>query len=122
MKLGIKNNSTPVILSAPSGLSIDLPLKTKVHCRLSKSADAVLTSFTSAQLLKRRVEILGQSISPRGGLRIAWPKKESGLATNITQHVVRDVALPIGLVGNKVCAIDETWSGLRLVWHKEMCS
>jgi hypothetical protein len=118
-KLGIKSNSTLVILSAPSGLSIDLPLGTKVHHRLPKSADVVFAFFTSVQLLERRLEILGQSISPSGGLWIAWPKKASGLATDITQHVVRDVALPIGLVDNKVCAIDETWSSLRLVWRKE---
>ena len=53
------------------------------------------------------------------GLWIAWPKRASGLATDITEDVVREVALPRGLVDNKVCAIDDTWSGLRVVWRRE---
>jgi hypothetical protein len=59
-------------------------------------------------------------IFPDGGLWIAWPKKASGVATDITEDTLREVALPLGLVDNKVCAIDETWSGLRLVWRKEL--
>ena len=55
-----------------------------------------------------------------GGLWIAWPKKASGVPTDITEDTVREVALPIGLVDNKVCAIDETWSGLRVVWRREL--
>ena len=54
------------------------------------------------------------------GLWIAWPKKASGVATDVTETRVREVALPTGLVDNKVCAIDETWSGLRLVIRKEL--
>ena len=53
-------------------------------------------------------------------LWIAWPKSASGVATDMTEDVVRDVALPTGLVDTKVCAIDETWSGLRLVIRKEL--
>jgi hypothetical protein len=69
----------------------------------------------------RRAELEGQlatlrkRMAPAAGLWIAWPKKASGVATDMTEQVVRDVALPTGLVDNKVCAIDETWSGLRLV-------
>jgi hypothetical protein len=55
-----------------------------------------------------------------GGLWIAWPKRASGVPTDITEDTVREVALPIGMVDNKVCAIDDTWSGLRLVWRKEL--
>ena len=58
-------------------------------------------------------------LQPAGGLWIAWPKKASGVATDMTENVVRDVALPTGLVDNKVCAIDDTWSGLRLVVRLE---
>jgi hypothetical protein len=55
-----------------------------------------------------------------GGLWVAWPKKASGMPTDITEDVVRDVALPTGLVDVKVCAIDDTWSGLRLCLRKEL--
>ena len=51
---------------------------------------------------------------------MAWPKKASKVPTDITEDVVRDVALPVGVVDNKVCAINDTWSGLRLVWRKEL--
>jgi len=51
---------------------------------------------------------------------VAWPKRASGVATDMTEDVVREVALPAGLVDNKVCAIDETWSGLRVVWRREL--
>ena len=58
-------------------------------------------------------------VFPAGGLWIAWPKKASGVATDISDHVVRDVALPLNLVDNKVCALDETWTALRLVWRRD---
>jgi hypothetical protein len=52
-----------------------------------------------------------------GGLWVCWPKRASGVATDVTEDTVRDVALPLGLVDNKVCAVDETWSGLRIVYR-----
>ena len=57
-----------------------------------------------------------------GGLWVAWPKRASGVPTDMTEDVVREGCLPLGLVDNKVCAIDETWSGLRVVWRKELRS
>ena len=54
-------------------------------------------------------------LAPAGGLWVSWPKKASGVSTNLTEDVIRDVALAAGLVDNKVCAVDATWSGLRLV-------
>ena len=56
-------------------------------------------------------------VFPDGGLWIAWPKKSSGVETDLGDETIRDVVLPHGLVDNKVCAIDETWSGLRMVWR-----
>jgi hypothetical protein len=61
---------------------------------------------------------LRKHMEPAAGLWIAWPKKASGVATDITEDTIREIALPTGLVDNKVCAIDETWSGLRLVIRK----
>ena len=66
------------------------------------------------------IKDLRAHMEPAAGLWIAWPKKSSGVATDITEDVIREVALPTGLVDNKVCAIDETWSGLRLVIRREL--
>jgi hypothetical protein len=63
---------------------------------------------------------LGAAVFPDGACWIAWPKRSSKVPTDVTEDVVREVALPLGLVDNKVCAVDETWSGLRLVWRKEL--
>ena len=72
--------------------------------------------------LEEQVDELGQAVFPDRSLWIAWPKRSSGVATDITEDIVREVALPLGLVDNKVCAIDPTWSGLRLVWRRELRS
>ena len=69
--------------------------------------------------LEKRLPKLLDVLDVDGGLWIAWPKRSSGVATDITEDTLREVALPIGLVDNKVCAVDDTWSGLRLVWRKE---
>jgi hypothetical protein len=71
-------------------------------------------------LLEERIESLGTAIFPDRSLWIAWPKRASGVATDMTEDVIREVALPRGLVDTKVCAIDATWSGLRLVWRAEL--
>jgi hypothetical protein len=73
--------------------------------------------FTQKSKLAQQINSLGRLIVPSGGLWIAWPKQASKVVTDMTDQVVRDVALPLGLVDNKVCAIDATWSGLRLVWR-----
>ena len=76
--------------------------------------------FTTArQTFERRLPVLGRAIHPDRALWIAWPKQSSGVETDMTENVVREVALPLGLVDNKVCAIDGVWSGLRLVWRRE---
>jgi hypothetical protein len=69
--------------------------------------------------LQRRIGAAGRAIFPDGGVWVAWPKRASKIETDMTEDVVREVALPLGLVDNKVCAIDETWSGLRVVWRRE---
>jgi hypothetical protein len=79
----------------------------------------VVAFFTSTGTLEKRVDPLGAMIFPAGGLWIAWPKKTSGLATDLRDNAIRAAALPRGLVDNKVCALDETWSALRLVWRRE---
>jgi hypothetical protein len=118
-KLGLTEGSTLLLLGAPAGVVADLPPSVTVKTQRRGRADVVVAFFTGRKELEGRVDALGQAIFPSGGLWIAWPKKSSGVATDITDHVVREVALPLGLVDNKVCAIDETWTGLRLVWRVE---
>ena len=73
---------------------------------------------TKRRVLERRISAGSDAIFPDGALWVAWPKKASKVPTDITEDVVRELALPVGLVDNKVCAISEVWSGLRLVWRR----
>jgi len=82
----------------------------------AKPGTGVVVYFTTTrEELERRFDGLKGTLDPADGLWIAWPKKAAKVPTDMTEDVVREVALPTGLVDNKVCAIDATWSGLRLV-------
>jgi hypothetical protein len=109
-----------VLLHAPPGVLDVLPPGVAVRHRASGRADVVVAFFTERARFERRLEGLGKMIFPAGGLWIAWPKRASGVATDLSDHAVREAALPLGLVDNKVCAIDTTWTGLRLVWRREL--
>jgi hypothetical protein len=118
-KLGIAERSIVALLDAPPGLIVDVPPSVKVKHHVRGKADVVVGFFTDRHTLERRIDALTRMIFPDGGLWIAWPKRSSGLETTVNEDVVREIALPMGLVDNKVCAIDETWSGLRVVWRRE---
>ena len=80
----------------------------------------MIVSFHTVRAeLERRLPALRAMMDPAAGLWIAWPKRASKVETDITEDVLREIALPTGLVDNKVCAVDETWSGLRLVIRLE---
>jgi hypothetical protein len=81
--------------------------------------DVIVFFTTERRKLEKRLGALTRALEQDGGLWIAWPKKASKVPTDMTEDVVREVALPTGLVDNKVCAIDDTWSGLRLVIRVE---
>ena len=123
-KLGIKVGSTVAVLSAPDGfadvLATTLPEAVTVRTRATGTADVVVSFHTERTKLEARVPNLIEVLDVDGGLWIAWPKKASGVPTDVTEDTVREVFLPLGLVDNKVCAIDDTWSGLRVVWRKEL--
>jgi hypothetical protein len=119
VKLGIGRDSRVRVKYAPRDLDLDLGPSVEVRRRAGGEADVIVAFFTQRQAFEHAIEELSQTITMSGGLWIAWPKKSSGVATTMTDHVVRDVALPIGLVDNKVCAIDATWTALRLVWRRE---
>ena len=121
-KLGIKEGQVVAFLGAPAGFDrtvAPLPEGVAVRSRLGGHLDVVVLFTRRRVELERRLDALKRAINPAGGLWVAWPKRSSGIETDMTEDVVRAVVLPRGLVDNKVCAIDETWSGLRLVWRKE---
>ena len=83
-------------------------------------SDVILSFHTARADLAKRLPTLMRALDVDGGLWISWPKKASGVDTDITEDVIREVALPTGLVDVKVCAVDDTWSGLRLCLRKEL--
>lgn len=121
-KLGINDGARVALLNAPNGFeeTLDgLPDGVAFQSTLRGGCGVAVCFVTRRADLERRIEALGRAIFPTGAAWIAWPKRASGVSTDMTEDVVREVALPLGLVDNKVAAIDETWSGLRLVWRKE---
>jgi len=115
-KLGIKEGHRLAVLGAPADVDLgELPPGVTVVKRASGTADVIVSFHTKRRDLERRLATLRGLMAPASGLWIAWPKKAAKVPTDITEDVVREVALPTGLVDNKVCAIDATWSGLRLV-------
>jgi len=123
-KLGIREGDRLLILQAPPGFAAvlgQLPQGVTVRSRPSETEqfDVVVFFETELQALRNRFQGLARMLTPSGGLWIAWPKKASKMLTDITEDRVREVALPAGLVDNKVCAIDEVWSGLRCVIRRE---
>ena len=117
-KLGIKPGAVVAFRSAPPEFAAalgELPEAVEVKRRAVAPLDVLVAFFSRRPELERRLGALSRAVFPAGGLWIAWPKRASGVETDITEDVVRELALAIGLVDNKVCAIDETWSGLRLV-------
>jgi hypothetical protein len=118
-KLGIKEGARVVMVNAPEGFALEPPPDVRISRRARGRADVVVAFFVQQAKLERRVTGLGSMVFPAGGLWIAWPKKSSGVETDLTDGVIREAVLPWGLVDNKVCAIDETWSALRFVWRLE---
>jgi hypothetical protein len=118
-KLGIKPGHRVALLGAPEGFEADtlgeLPGGVRVARRACGHADVIVSFHTRRADLERRLGALRAMMEPAAGLWIAWPKRASRVETDITEDVLREIALPTGLVDNKVCAMDETWSGLRLV-------
>ena len=115
-KLGIKPGHRVLLLSAPDGFELErLPDGVSVARRARGTADVILSFHTARSVLARRMPRLRELMVPAAGLWIAWPKRASKVETDLTEDVVRELALANALVDNKVAAIDETWSGLRLV-------
>jgi hypothetical protein len=120
-KLGIRDGHRVAILAAPRGFALDVPhARVQTSLRGSAALDVIVAFVMARAELAPRIAAARPRMQPAAGLWIAWPKKSSGVATDMTEDVIRAVAVPTGLVDNKVCAIDDTWSGLRLVIRREL--
>lgn len=120
-KLGFKEGQTIALVDVPDNFAElvgPMPDGVVVRTDARGKADVVVYFTIEASLLEKRIAVLGRMIFPMGGLWVAWPKRTSKVVTDMTEDRVRDLAIPTGLVDTKVCAIDDTWSGLRLVWRR----
>ena len=119
-KLGIKEGATVALLAAPPNFARTLaPLPEGVEIRehARGKLDVIVFFATRERELVRRFPVMARALQPAGGLWVAWPKKASCVATDLTFDPVQQTGLDCGLVDNKVCAIDDTWSALRFVYR-----
>ncbi len=120
-KLGIKPGSTIAILGAPRGYDRLLGRLPEVRRRTPATGRLDFVQFftTEKHELERRFATLARSLTPAGMLWISWPKKASGVTTDLTEDVIRAVGLAHGLADVKVAAVDDVWSGLKFVRRLE---
>jgi len=120
-KLGIKEGKTVGILNMPNYYDLDLgdiPPDVQVH-RGDFPADIFIVFAERSDEAERGFQTAITAVPPDGAIWVFWPKKSSGVETDLTEQTLRDLFLPTGMVDNKVIAVDETWSGLRFVVRKE---
>ena len=121
-KLGIKAGQQVVTIGAPAGYrKLLAPLPEEVSFTSEIKAGAVFVHFfvSERKVLEKELKRLRKLLADTGTLWISWPKKSSGAPTDITEGTIREVVLPLGFVDVKVCAVDETWSGLKLMVRRE---
>jgi hypothetical protein len=123
-KLGYRSGISAFVDSAPGGYASLLALPADVKLAWlpgpRKGMEFVHVFVTSASELRRKLKSHRSAIAPGGAIWVSWPKKSSGVSTNVTEDVVRELAHPIGLVDVKVCAVDGVWSGLKLMIRREL--
>lgn len=122
-KLGFKPGQSVAYVNPPEGfgeLVGELPAGVQVLYDLAGPLDLIVCFVTERRVLEQRLTALRRAMAADATLWIAWPKRASRVPTTLTEDVVREVALPTGLVDTKVCAVDDTWSGLRLVIRREL--
>ena len=125
-KLGIGEGDEVVVVGAPNGFADRLAAligdEADIHTDLADAAlfDVIIAFVTWRAELEGQLDLLRARMAPACGLWIAWPKRASKVPTDMTDNVIREIALPTGLVDNKVCAIDQTWTGVRLVIRREL--
>ena len=122
-KLGYGPGSLAVTLGAPKtyrALLEPLPEGVRFGARVSAATNLVHVFATRRAELGKTLARLRKTLGPEAVVWVSWPKGSSGVATEVTENTVRELALPLGFVDVKVCAVDETWSGLKLVVRKAL--
>ena len=122
-KLGIKEGFRVLAVNAPEGypgLLDPLPESVSFVPGLDRTVDLVHLFSVSREELASALPVYRAGLDPRATVWVSWPKKAAKVPTDITEDVVREVALPLGFVDVKVCAVDEVWSGLKLVVRSEL--
>jgi len=119
VKLGLKPGQRVHLQNPPDGWALTDPPAGLAGPGPEGQADVILAFFTSAGEIGRQIGELSRRIYPAGALWVAWPRRAAGHRSDITDSVIREFVLPIGLVDVKVAAIDDDWSGLRVVWRTE---
>jgi hypothetical protein len=121
-KLGIKAGQNVVTINAPAAyakLLAPLPEEVSFTPKANAGVGFVHVFISERKALEKELKRLRKLIADNGILWVSWPKKSSGVATDVTEDVIREVALPLGFVDIKVCAVDGTWSGLKLMVRRE---
>ena len=118
-KLGIKPGFNIALISAPSGYAneLDLPPDVTINSRSGKPLDFAQLFVKSEKELKEKFSEYAKRLHAAGMLWVSWPKKSSGVTTDLSENIVRDIGLAAGLVDIKICAVDEVWSGLKFVFR-----
>ena len=122
-KLGIKEGTRIHAAGAPADyakLVAPLPHGAKIEARLAGTTDLVHLFTTKKSELAAKLKTYRAKLKPDATVWVSWPKKASKVPTDITEDVIRAVALPLGFVDVKVCAVTDVWSGLKLVLRKEL--
>jgi hypothetical protein len=121
-KLGIKAAQKVATIGAPANyakLLSPLPERVSFTKKIEAGASFIHLFVSERKTLENELQRLRKSIADTGILWVSWPKKSSGVKTDITEDVIREICLPLGFVDVKVCAVDETWSGLKLMIRRE---
>jgi hypothetical protein len=121
-KLGIKDGFRICVANAPPdyrALLAPLPAGATISAKEAADIDIWHLFTKSLDELRQRLPVILRQIKRNGAIWVSWPKRSSKVPTDVTEDLIREVALPLGLVDVKVCAIDEVWSGLKLVIRKE---
>ena len=124
-KLGYRASSRVVLIGAPSdylALVGPLPEEVVFERTATSGTDLAHVFITERAVLAKELSTLRKKLKPEAAVWVSWPKRSAKVATNITEDVIRQVALPLGFVDIKVCAVSEVWSGLKLVVRKELRS
>lgn len=121
-KLGFGDGASVYAVGMPASVKAEInqTAKPKFAAKPAKGQAAAHVFATQAKALEAELKTLRPLIAPDGQIWVSWPKKAAKMATDITEDTIRTIALPMGFVDVKVCAVDETWSGLKLVIRKTL--